>query len=218
MPDDVVKDKVESDEKGNIDRTEENPQDLIGLWMQTRLLYSKAKSSQERYYCLIDCLDYGIAMLPDSEDTLRQDATTLISETKEYLKTRDIEYEAVAGVVSYRITGEEIGSIRVRPEDLEKGQLEAINQDCDRILPALKAMESKVMKALVKREIIVTKNWKPADLFGDKYYKKLLALKKKKQEEEEKQKEQTNSSQEQTPPEDEGGEEQDADRSGTDDQ
>jgi len=217
MPDDTVKDKVEADEKDNIDRTDDNPQDLISLWMKTRLLYSQAKTSQERYYLLIDCLDYGIAMLPDAEKQLREEATDLISETKQYLKTRDVEYETITGIVSYRITGDEIGSIRVRPEDLEKGQLEAINQDCDRILPALKAMESNVMKALVKHEIIVIKKWEPEDLFGDKYYKKLLALKKQKQEEQ-KQKEQANSSQKQTPPEDEGGEEQDADRSGTDDQ
>jgi len=178
--DDLVKDRLESEEKENIDQTEKEdiPQDLCSMWTKRRLLYFNARTSQDRYNCLKDCLELGIAMLPDEEQTLREKATALISQIKQYLGSRDVEYEAVRGVPTYRITGENIGKIVVRPEDFEKGQQEAINQNCDRILPKITEIESEVMIALVKHGILVPRKWEPEDLFTDRYYKKLQARKK----------------------------------------
>jgi hypothetical protein len=118
-------------------------------------------------------------MLPFTEKILKKEAQALISESKQYLKTRNVEYEMIQGIISYRITGDEIGVIRVRPEDIDKGQLEAINQDCDRILPRLTEMDSKISEVLIREEIIPIRKWEPIEFFTQSL---LRALMKKKQE------------------------------------
>lgn len=179
MPDDMPRDRLDIEAQQDISKTrqEQIPQDIQTLWMKTRLLYSEAKNSQERYYRLLDCLDLGIAMLPDSESKLREEAELLISQARQYPHTRNIEYENTRGYPVYRITGDEIGVINVAPQDIEKGQLEAMNQNCDRILPVIKKIETRVMGVLVKKDILPAKKYAPEDLAVEMFHKKLLRTK-----------------------------------------
>lgn len=143
------KDKVEErPKKKNI------PTDLSSLYMENLSAMSEANTEEQYYRHVLQSINLGRALLPDKYEKLKNKAGELIQSRSTYPSRRQMELTENR---YYRLGGKNTGSIIVRPDELEEGIREALNQQCSELTPYLKEIDNEIFLKLtedgwIKRE------------------------------------------------------------------
>ncbi len=136
---------------------EDKPKDLVTIFLDNLDKLSKTESSYEEYKLLRTNINIGKIILNKQEHNhLKQEITNFLKSDNTYLTNRDIELQDMGRY--YKCGGPNSGNVYVKPDELEIGTKDAINQECDKKLPGLIEMHDKLFEAIVeegwiKREV-----------------------------------------------------------------
>ncbi|HUT00294.1 MAG TPA: hypothetical protein VMY59_08265 [Candidatus Thermoplasmatota archaeon] len=168
--DDLVKDKLESEEEIQNEQIEKESKvkSIFDLWFKIQEHSALADTSLMQCRAMIRCIAFGALMLPDSERELKKEARDFLNERKQYLEQRNIEHERSSGFESYRFTANSAGVIRTAPTEFDKGLTDLIEQNANHILPQLMEMDSKISEKLIEHEIVPIRNYTPLEFYTQK--------------------------------------------------
>lgn len=152
-------------------KDKDSPLDLCSLYMDNLLDMSKAETEEQYYRHLLQSVNIGCALLPDSEAQLKERARRTIQSRRMYPANRQMELTEQR---YYRLGAKSTGSIIVRPEELQAGATEAINQQCSELTPLLKEIDNRIFHALVDANVIKRKITSIDEMIEQRVKKKLV--------------------------------------------
>jgi len=158
-------------EEEKVEKREE-VKDLHSIYMENLLDMSKTESEQSYYRHVLQSINIGRVLLPEKYDKLKKQAEYLIKSRETYPDKRQME---LTEGKYYRLGSKGTGSIMARPEELEKGLSEAINQQCNELTPFLKEIDNQIFEILVNEEVIRGKRPEIEEFILEKFMKKMRA-------------------------------------------
>lgn len=136
--------------------------DILTLYMRNLETMSKSINEEQYYRCVLQSINLGKALLSNEHSELKQKATQMLLNKLNYPHKRQMTLtESSSPKPYYRMGSSETGAITVRPEEIDVGNQEAINQQCNEIVPRLKEIEIIIFETLIKDKVI---KGKPIDL------------------------------------------------------
>lgn len=139
----MLKDKDNTEEKS---KKKDSPKDLSSLYMENLLAMSESTTEESYYRHILQSINIGRVLLPKKYDKLKKKASELIKSRDTYPSRRQMELTEGR---YYRLGGKNTGSIIVRPDELENGAIEALNQQCSELTPFLKEVDNEIFEILV---------------------------------------------------------------------
>lgn len=136
-----------SNEEAEPQKKQDPVKDLTSLYMDNLNSMSNTTTEEGYYRHILQSINIGRVLLPDKYSDLKQQAGKLIKDRVIYPSRRQMELTEQR---YYRLGGKNTGSIIVRPEELETGSQEAINQQCSELTPMLKEIDNEIFETLVK--------------------------------------------------------------------
>lgn len=162
--------KNEDEQEHKEKKQEKEPaKDLVQIYMDNLRRMSEVESASMHYRLLIQSINIGKALLREHEE-LKQKASKFLESSNNYPEERQMELTEGR---YYRMGGKGTGSIVVRPEELEIGAMEAINQQSDLLMPKLKLIDNQIFTALIEEGWIKRKNQDMKEYMDQILFKKL---------------------------------------------
>jgi len=128
----------------------EIPKDVVGLYMECRQNMSNAKDDYEYYMKLRESIKIGTSLLSkDSE--LKKKARTLLKSDQSYLPKRNMDMYREKGIYSLSTGSGIVGTVNVRPEELEHGERWIMNQQASVIIRFLEEIDEDIFEVLVEK-------------------------------------------------------------------
>jgi hypothetical protein len=143
------------DEKNIEEVVEKTPNDLVTIYINNLMGISCAKNETEHYRRILQSINIGSALLPEEYTELKGEVRKIMTDRKTYPEERRMEL--MEGKY-YRLGSNKTGSISVFPDELEVGSIEAINQQCNTLIPRLKEIDFDIFDVLIKERIIKKKS------------------------------------------------------------
>jgi len=156
------------EEMQKLAQSENRPKDLASLWMQNRMSMIQDDAASQQYSHLLISVEMGISML-EKHDDLRRRGIDFLKNSRSKMGERQVEYSTSKQI--YTISGASTGTIRMRPEDLNIGIMEAVNQQAESELTDAWNMSLEVTRALVEEGLLRRKTYRMEDEATEKFLK-----------------------------------------------
>ncbi len=156
------------------------PNDLHDIYLMNRASMSEENSFHNLYIKILFSIDMGKEMLPTDENyknykdcqRLHDEAEAVLENVSNYPSAYKMELDTAKIKYTLESPKDNTGIITVKTEDVDKGIRGIQNQQAIKFIPKLRSIDSRIFKALIVAEIIVTKKPNVDDLIA-----KLIATK-----------------------------------------
>lgn len=146
--------EIEDEKKEIIVERKEAPiKDIVSLYFWIRQKINEVKDSYSNYELMMESISIGVSLIND--DVLEEEVSVFLNNQENYPKITDME---IQDNNTYSIGSGISGTISVRPEDLVLGRQHLIDQQCNNIIPRLRILDNKILKHLIKNNIISSYN------------------------------------------------------------
>jgi len=129
------------------------PKDASSLYMENRLGLINAEDEYDQYKRIMESINLGSALL-ENGNPLKKEAEDALTNETNYLPKRKMELTSDR-VYSISTSGEQTsGIVKVRPEELEKGERCILNQQAERLIWKLRIIDNRIFQELTNKGII----------------------------------------------------------------
>jgi len=156
--------------EGEAVKYEEIPSSLVALYMQIQSRLIAAYTAKEKHSVLMESIEKGGVLLDKKHNELKFEVKRILNDPSSYPKKKPFKFSSG----TYKLSSESSGLIEVRPEEIQQGEATALEQECNRIVPRLKLLNSNILDALVESGTVARKE--PMKEFTDRIYHEMEML------------------------------------------
>lgn len=139
---------MEQENQVQIEKPKSIPKDIVSLYIEGRQGMSNAIDDFEYYMKLRESIKIGSSLLP-KDSPLKKEARTILKSEQSYLPKRNMDFYKEKGIYSLSTGSGIIGTVSVRPDEVERGERWIINQQASIVIRFLEDIDEEIFDYLV---------------------------------------------------------------------